>query len=136
VTRRTELSGWVAPGPTYRLTTWSSDLFPVAEFGDLPPAPVQHVVFDDDRPQVVLANPTLYGADHSELPGELRGVHPYFLNDPEKRVAEQVVYGFGPHGFESRVEGPTTAQYVAAAQRVAREEVRRILDRPERTGIT
>ena len=123
VGRRVELSTVVAPGPTYRVTTWSHDLFPVAEFGDIPPAPVQHVVFDDDRPQAVLANPTIYPGSDQDLPEELRQVHPYFLNDPEKRVAAKIAYGFGSYGFESRLEGPTTAQYIAAAQRVATEEV-------------
>ena len=127
VVRRRELSAWVTPGPTYRVTTWSHDMFPVAEFGDIPPIPAQHVVFDDDRPQAILANPTMYPGSSEALPEELREVHPYFLNDPEKRVAETIVYGFGAYGFESRVEGPTTAQYIAAAQQVAREEVEKLL---------
>lgn len=133
VVRRTELAEWVPPGQTYHVTTWSPDLHPVAEFGDLPPVPVQHVVFGDDRPQVVLANPMFYGADRHDLPAELRAIHPYFFNDPEKRVAEKMVYGFGPHGFESHVEGPTTAQYVAAAQQVVKREVNLLLE-VERTG--
>lgn len=128
VIRRIELTAWVTPGETYSVTTWSPDLHPVAEFGDLPPVPVKHVAFGDDEPQVILANPMLYGADRHDLPDELRTIHPYFFNDPEKRVAQKIVYGFGPHGFESWVEGPTTAQYVAAAQRVVRREVDRLLE--------
>lgn len=127
VVRRVELAAWVRPGPTYRVTTWSHDMFPVAEFGDIPPTPVKHVVFDEDRPQAILANPTIYPGSDGGLPEELREVHPYFLNDPGKRVAERVVYGFGAYGLESRVDGPTTAQYIAAAQLVAREEVGRLL---------
>lgn len=127
VLRRTEWAECVSPGETYRVTTWSPGLYQVAEFGDLAPAPVQHVVYGDDKPQVVLANPMIYNPDSFGLPTELRRVHPYFLNDPEKRVSEKVVYGFGTHGFESRVEGPTTAQYVAAAQRVTMQEVDQLL---------
>ncbi len=128
VVRRAEMAVRISPGETYHVTTWSPDLSPVAEFGDLAPVPTRHVVFGDDRPQVVLANPMLYGIDHDDLPEELRPVRPYFFNDPEKRVAEKIVYGFGRHGFESRIEGPTTAQYVAAAQQVVRREVGRLLE--------
>jgi len=50
--------------------------------------------FDDDRPQVVLANPIVYRND--TLPEDLHATLPYYFDGPEKYVSEKVVPGFGP----------------------------------------
>jgi len=69
--------------------------------------------FDDDRPQVVLANPIVYRNDR--LPEDLHATLPYYFDGPEKYVSEKVVPGFGPFGYSPRIEGPTTAEFVTGS---------------------
>ena len=69
-----------------------------------------------DEPQVILANPAFYRTTGDDLSQMLRETHPYYFNDPEKRIREEIVPGFGEHGFETRVRGFTTDEYVAAVQ--------------------
>ena len=66
--------------------------------------------------------PSYFGQSRSvshrgaDLPEFMRRTQPYYFNDPEKRIREEIVPGFGTHGFETRVRGCTTDQYVAAVQ--------------------
>ena len=79
--------------------------------------------FTDGKPQVILANPAIYRTEGEDLPAALKGTHPYYFNDPEKGVKEEIVPGFGPHGFETRVQGFTTDEYVAAVQKQIRTDL-------------
>ncbi len=74
-------------------------------------------VVSGDSPQVITANPAIYRTEGDDLPELLRVTQPYYFNDPEKRFKEQIVPGFGEHGFETRVRGFTTDEYVAEVQR-------------------
>ena len=39
----------------------------------------------------------------------------------------RIVPGFGPHGFETRVEGPTTDEYVVAARLQIEKDIASLL---------
>ena len=125
VTRR-EMRHYVRPGPTYRVRHWSPELKPEVLMGDMVVAS-RPPEMGEDTPTVVLANPAIYRTEGDDLPGPLRGTRPYYFNDPEFRVRERIVPGFGPHGFETRVEGPTTDEYVVAARLQIGRDIARLL---------
>ena len=77
-----------------------------------------------------MANPGLYRTEGDDLSETVRTTHPYHFNDPEKRVAETIVPGFGEHGFETRVGGFTTDKYVLAVQDQIAVELRATLGEP------
>ena len=55
---------------------------------------------------------------------------PYYFNDPEKGHKEAIVPRFGEHGFETRIRGFTTDEYVAAVQRQIGIELECIVGQP------
>ena len=77
----------------------------MAELGTIT---VPHVAPDlkSDRPQVVMANPIVYQTEGEDLPEQLHGTRPYYFDGPEKYVTEEIVFGFGPYGFQPRVRVP------------------------------
>ena len=79
---------------------------------------------------MVAANPGIYRTEGDDLPALLRDTEPYYFNDPEKTVREEIVPGFGEHGFEPRVAGFTTDEYVAAIQGQVSIELERLVGRP------
>ena len=117
---RRQLEEWVAPGPTYSVGLWAPQTTDMALLGEIP-VPFRPPALDTDRPQFVLANPVVY--DDAALPDYLRGATPYYFDGPEKYVKEEIVFGFGPYGFQPAVKGTMTAAFVAAAQRAITEEV-------------
>ena len=117
---RRQLEEWVAPGPTYSVGLWAPQTTDMALLGEIP-VPFRPPALDTDRPQFVLANPVVY--DDAALPEYLRGATPYYFDGPEKYVKEEIVFGFGPYGFQPAVKGTMTAAFVAAAQRAIAEEV-------------
>ena len=125
---RRRIRQWIEPGPTYAVSHWAPELMDEVLMGELV-VPAKPVVFGDD-PQVVVANPGFYRTDGDDLSPMLRTTHPYHFNDPEKRVAETVVPGFGEHGFETRVHGFTTDEYVQAVQDQIGVELRDMVGEP------
>ena len=117
---RRQLEEWVAPGPTYSVGLWAPQTTDTAHLGEIP-VPFRPPELDTDRPQFILANPLVY--DEAALPDYLRGTSPYYLDGPEKYVKEEIVFGFGPYGFQPAVKGTMTAAFVAAAQRAITAEV-------------
>ena len=117
---RRQLEEWVAPGPTYNVGLWAPQTTDTALLGEIS-VPFRPPTLDTDRPQFVLANPVVY--DDAALPGYLHGTTPYYLDGPEKYVQEEIVFGFGPYGFQPAVKGTMTAAFVAAAQRAITSEV-------------
>ena len=117
---RRQLEEWVTPGPTYSVGLWAPQTTDTAHLGEIP-VPFRPPALDTDRPQFVLANPLVY--DDAVLPEYLRGTAPYYLDGPEKYVKEEIVFGFGPYGFQPAVKGTMTAAFVAAAQRAIAAEV-------------
>ena len=121
---RRQLTEWVSPGPTYRVGLWAPQPTETVQMGEIrvPNVPPE---LDTDRPQFVLANPIIYETD--SLPAELQDTAPYYFDGPEKYVQEEIVFGFGPYGFQPAVKGTMTATFVAAVQRAIKEEVSRLM---------
>ena len=130
VARRQELQQWVAPGQTYRVTTWAPELKDVVILGDIQvkryPA-VSHEEMGVDLPVVILANPIIYRTEGDDLPSALRGTTPRHFDDPEAHATDSIVFGFGSHGLETRLEGMSTEQFVQTAQGRIKEEIDRLL---------
>ena len=121
--RRQELQEWVTPGPTYRVTTWAPILRDRVVLGDIDVAR-QDVELNGDRPIVVLANPNIYRKEGGGLPSYFRDTEPCYMDEPQDKVRERIVFGFGAHGFETKLEGPTTETFVAAIQGLIKKELR------------
>ena len=125
---RRKIKSWVDPGPTYSISHWAPELMNEVIMGDLI-VPAKPVVFGDE-PQVIVANPGLYRTEGDDLSELLRTTHPYHFNDPEKQVCETIVPGFGEFGFETRVDGFTTDEYVEAIQDQIGLELRQLAGDP------
>ena len=130
VARRQELQEWVVPGQTYRVTTWAPELKDVVILGDMQvkryPA-VSHEEMGGDLPVVILANPIIYRTEGDDLPRALRGTTPRHFDDPEAHATDSIVFGFGSHGLETRLEGMSTEQFVQTVQGHIKEEIDRLL---------
>jgi hypothetical protein len=130
VARRQQLGEWVSPGQTYRVTTWAPELKDVVILGDMQvkryPA-VSHEEMGGDLPVVILANPIIYRTEGDDLPSALRGTTPRHFDDPEAHATDSIVFGFGSHGLETRLEGMSTEQFVQTAQGHIKEEIDRLL---------
>ena len=131
VARRQQLQEWVSPGQTYRVTTWAPELKDTVILGDMRvkryPA-VSHEEIGGDLPMVILANPIVYRTEGDDLPDALRGTTPRHFDDPEAHAADSIVFGFGAHGLETRLEGMSTEQFVQTAQGYIKEEIDRLLE--------
>ncbi len=121
---RRQLAEWVAPGATYRVGLWAPHPTETAQLGEIR-VPYTPPVLDTDRPQFVLANPIVY--DSASLPEPLRDTTPYYFDGPERYVQEEIVFGFGPYGFQPAIKGAMTATFVAAVQRAIEAEVVRLM---------
>ncbi len=134
---RDQMREGVAPGPTYTLTVWAPEPTKKTLLGDVevlsPPLDLS-----TSTPMAVFANPIVYRTDlefegratrpvHDGLPDYLRNTAPYYFDGPEKFVKETLALGFGPHGFETRVEGPTTESFVAELQRRIKNGVNQLV---------
>ena len=130
VARKEQLQAWVAPGKTYRVTTWAPELKDTVILGDMQvkryPA-VSPEEIGDDLPLVILANPIVYRTEGDDLPSVLRGTTPRYFDDPEAHAADSIVFGFGTHGLETRLEGMSTEQFVQTVQGYIKEEIDRLL---------
>jgi hypothetical protein len=119
---RREIRPWVRPGPTYRIAHWAPVLKARVRLGDFD-VQRRDPDFSDGSAQVVLANPAFYVDDGAEPPDALRGTTPYYFDGPEQFVKESLTFGFGPFGLETRLEGPTTDQFVEAVQEQIKREI-------------
>ena len=131
VARKEQLKAWVAPGQTYRVTTWAPELKDTVILGDMQvkryPA-ISHEEIGGDLPLVILANPIVYRTAGDDLPDALRGTTPRHFDDPEAHAADSIVFGFGSHGLETRLEGMSTEQFVQTVQGYIKEEIDRLLE--------
>ena len=131
IARKEQLQAWVSPGQTYRVTTWAPELKDTVILGDMQvkryPA-VSHEEIGDDSPLVILANPIIYRTEGDDLPSALRGTTPRYFDDPEAHADDTIVFGFGSHGLETRLEGMSTEQFVQTVQGYIKEEIDRLLE--------
>ena len=121
---RRQLNEWVTPGTTYNVGLWAPEPTDTAQLGELR-VPHRPPELDTDRPQFVLANSIIYDTDGP--PEELHDTRPYYFDGPERHVQEEIVFGFGPYGFQPAVKGTMTATFVAAVQRAITTEVARLM---------
>ena len=121
-----QLRDWVEPGSTYKVGHWAPVLKEQVRLGDFI-VPRKGPDLDDDSPQVILANPAIYPDDKGEVPEILHGTHPYYFDGPERYIKEELILGFGTHGFETRLKGTTTDTFVAAIQRHVKLEIKGLL---------
>ena len=130
VARKEQLQAWVSPGQTYRVTTWAPELKDTVILGDMQvkryPA-VSHEEIGGDLPLVILANPIVYRTEEDDLPDALRGTTPRYFDDPEAHAEDSIVFGFGTHGLETRLEGMSTEQFVQTVQGYIVDEIDRLL---------
>ena len=127
---RRQLQDWVGPGPTYSISHWAPVLKERVLLGDFRVLR-KDPDLDDDRPQVIVANPAIYLDDGDEVPEVLRRTSPYYFDGPERYEKEEVVFGFGPHGFETRLAGASTDTFVAAVQRQMKKEIDELLKKTQ-----
>ena len=130
IARKEQLQAWVSPGQTYRVTTWAPELKDTVILGDMQvkryPA-VSHEEIGGDLPLVILANPIVYRTEGDDLPDALRGTTPRYFDDPEAHADDTIVFGFGSHGLETRLEGMSTEQFVQTVQGYIKKEIDRLL---------
>ena len=119
-----QLSEWVGPGPGYRLGLWAPRLTDTVQLGELN-IQGRPVLLDSDEPQAVLTNPMIYSDD--SLPKRLHGTRPYYFDGPEGQAQEEIVFGFGPFGFQPEIRGTMTASFVAEVQRRITAEVAELI---------
>ena len=117
---------WVTPGPAYSVTSWGPQLHETVQMGD-EPMRRNGVELAGDEPLVILANPIDYRTEGNEIPAALRGTTPRYYDDPEQHVADEVVFGFGPYGLETRRKGVSTEKFVRTVQRAIGIELESVL---------
>ena len=117
---------WVKPGSTYKITYWAPELKEYVMLGDFAMR-AEYPDPTDDKPQVVISNADIYKTKGDDIYETLRGTDPYYFDGPEKYVKEEVEFGFGEYGVETRVKGPTTDEFVARVQQEITAEVGRLL---------
>ena len=117
---------WVKPGPTYKITYWAPELKEYVMLGDFAMR-AEYPDPTDDKPQVVISNADIYKTEGDDIYETLRGTAPYYFDGPEKYVKEEVEFGFGEYGLETRVKGHTTDEFVARVQQEITAEVGRLL---------
>ena len=130
-----QLRDWVTPGPVYRVAHWAPVIKDTVRLGDFN-IPRRDPEMSSDKPQVILANPAVYLFDENRMPDILKDTTPYYFDGPEKFAKEEVVLGFGDHGFETRLDGVTTDTFVAEVQRKVKEKIGAFLDNPPATDDT
>ena len=117
---------WVAPGLHYRIASWGPELKDTVQMGD-EPMPRYETALSGDRPLAILANPIVYRTEGDDLPAALRGTTPRYFDDPEQHAADEVLFGFGPFGLETRRQGISTEKFVRTVQRHIKAELKRIV---------
>ena len=101
---RRRIGPWIEPGPTLR----HQSLGPRTERGSThgrSSRPRRPAAPGDEPQESFWPIPLCIAPRGADLPEFMRRTQPYYFNDPEKRIREEIVPGFGAHGFETRVRG-------------------------------
>ena len=127
-----QLKPWVTPGTTYKVALWAPELTQTGVLGDFV-VPRPNIEIGGDEPLVVLANPlfNVTDEDDPDLHESLRGNRSYYFDGPERYETHERVFGFGPHGLETRIVGTTTDVFVEAVQQEMKKELARLLREDE-----
>lgn len=120
------IEDWVHPGPAYCVSSWGPQLYATVQMGD-EPMPRNDVELAGDRPLVILANPIDYRTAGDDIADPLRGTTPRYFDDPDQHYANEVVFGFGPYGLETRRKGVSTEKFVRTVQKAIAAELNKLL---------
>ncbi len=123
---RQQMRNWVTPGATYSVRVWAPERYKQVQLGDVE-IEYQSIDMREDLPWVVMANSNVFGEDWKGFPRELRGTRTYYFDGPESLVKEELVFGFGAYGIETRIVGPTTVGYIAEVRERITAEVDRLV---------
>ena len=123
---RRQMRDWVTPGETYSVRVWAPEWYRQVQLGDVE-IEYQPIDTKEDRPMVVMANSNVSGEDWKGFPAELRGTRTYYFDGPEDLVKEELVFGFGDYGVETRTVGPTTVAFIAEVRKQIAAEVGRLV---------
>lgn len=147
VSVREQVAGWVALGSTYRLALWSPRPTGSALLGDIRVEWPTEAVEGDTPTVVLANPIVYGAEAGDGAPSFLRETAPYYFDRADRELRARLsrktgpalttwgavddnpvgpagalnpaltVFGFGPHGFERRVLGPTFEAFVAEIQR-------------------
>ena len=132
---RRQIRHWVTPGTTYAVAHWAPYREERVFLGDFE-SERRDLDPNSTRPQVILANPTIYENHGDGSPKWLEDTHPYYFDGPERFASERVIFGFGSHGLETRIEGTTVDTLVAAVQSRIKAEINEFLREEMGTGTS
>ena len=121
-----QIQPWVQPGNPYTVGHWAPHKSKTIILGDFK-TNFKEPDFSINQPLVILANPAIYNNRLTGLPKVFHSTVPYYFDGPENLVSETVRFGFGNHGFETRLEGPTTDMFVEEIQNEIKKNIHVIL---------
>ena len=121
-----QIQPWVQTGNPYTVRHWAPHKSKTIILGDFK-TNFKEPDFSINQPLVILANPAIYNNRLTGLPKVFHSTVPYYFDGPENLVSETVRFGFGAHGFETRLEGPTTYMFVEAIQNEIKKNIKLIL---------
>ena len=110
-----QIQPWINEGDSYSVAHWAPYKSSTVFLGDFE-TNYKEPDFSKNEPLVILANPAIYNIQPANLPKVFHSTKPYYFDGPENLVSETVRLGFGNHGFETRLEGPTTDMFIDAIQ--------------------
>jgi len=110
-----QIQPWVNKGTPYTVRHWAPYKSSKIMLGDFT-TNYKEPDFSINEPLVILANPAIYNNQLPNLPKAFYSTKPYYFDGPENLVSETVRFGFGNHGFETRLEGPTTDMFIEKIQ--------------------
>ncbi len=122
-----QIQPWLNKGAPYTVRHWAphkSNKVILGDFKTTYKAPD----FSTNEPLVILANPAIYNNKPTDLPKVFNSTKPYYFDGPENLVSETVKLGFGNHGFETRLKGPTTDMFIEAIQLEIKKNIHIILN--------
>ncbi len=123
---RAQIESVVDPGETYSVTHWAPILRENVLLGDFV-VPFRDPFQHPESPKVIVANTSLYDDGDFLLPEFLDDTEPYYFSDPEKHVKDEFELGFGTHGIETRLVGPTMDMFIRTAQLAIASEIEILL---------
>ena len=122
-----QIQPWLNKGTPYTVRHWAPHKSSKVILGDFK-TNYKEPDFSINEPLVILANPAIYNNQPPDLPKVFNSTKPYYFDGPENLVSENVKFGFGNHGFETRLEGPTTDMFIEAIQGEIKKNIHAILN--------
>jgi len=121
-----QIQPWINEGDSYSVAHWAPYKSSTVFLGDFE-TNYKEPDFSKNEPLVILANPAIYNIQPANLPKVFHSTKPYYFDGPENLVSETVRLGFGNHGFETRLKGPTTDMFIETIQKDIQANIATIL---------